>query len=173
MKKLGYLLIGLFTVFIIGCKSRQAVIQPTKEIVNTVEKIVTKTERDTTFIVDSDSSFYKAWIECRDGKPVLRDPKSQAGKGKLKAPNVKLDDKGQLEIECATENLELKARINELITELNNTSATIEYVYIEVEKPLSSYQKLLITLGEIFGLLLLATIGYGAFKLVSKYYVAK
>lgn len=170
MKKLVYLLIGLFTVLIIGCKSRQAVIQPTKEIVNTVEKIVTKTERDTTFIVDSDSSFYKAWIECRDGKPVLRDPKSQAGKGKLKAPNVKLDDRGQLDIECATENLELKARISDLITELNTSSSTVEYVPFEVVKPLTKSQELFINLGKVFGVILLGFIGYGAFKLYKKTY---
>lgn len=132
---------------------------------------MTNNVRDTTFIVEADSSFYKAWIECVNNKPVLRNPTAQAGKNQLKAPSVNLGEGGQLSVECETENLELKARINELVTELNNTTSTVEYVPVEVIKPLTFYQKLLINLGKIFGLILLVCIGYGAFKLVKKYYV--
>ncbi|WP_149913498.1 hypothetical protein [Sphingobacterium cavernae] len=176
MKRVAIILIALFCLanilMLFSCKTKQ-IIQPTKEITNTIEKVVTKTERDTTFIVEADSSFYKAWIECVNNKPVLRNPTSQSGKTNLQAPKVNLDDKGQLAVECATENLELKARINELVTELNNTTSTVEYVPVEVEKELTFFQKLYISLGKIFGIILLGFVGYGAFKIVTKYYGRK
>ena len=170
MKKLiGIVGIALLAI---SCKTKH-IVQPSKTVTNTIEKTVTVNTRDTVFEVEADSSFYQAWIECRDGKPVLRNPTSRAGKDQLKPPKIKLADDGQLDVECATENLELKARINDLITELNTTASTIEYIPVEVEKELTFIQTLFIKLGKIFGLILLGAIGYGAYKLVLKYYVRK
>lgn len=168
MRKLIYLAVGV--IALAGCATKQ-IVQPAKIITNTVEKVVTKNTRDTTFIVEADSSFYKAWIECRDGKPILKNPTATKGNGNLNAPQVKLNELGELIAECSTENLELKARINELTTEIANTSATVEYVPVEVVKELTFYQKLLINLGKVFGSILIGLIGYAAFKLVKKYYV--
>lgn len=176
MKRIAVILIALFCLgnilMLFSCKTKQ-IIQPTKEIVNTKEKVVTKTARDTTFIVKPDSSFYQAWIECVNNKPVLRNPTAQAGDGQLKKPSVNLSEDGQLSVECQTENLELKARINELVTEINNSSSTIEYVPIEVVKELNFFQKLLVNLGKVFALILLSLIVYGIVILVLKYYVRK
>lgn len=176
MKRIACFLIGLIVLvhifLLVGCKTKQ-IVQPTQTITNTIEKVVTKTERDTTFIVESDSSFYHAWIECVNNKPVLRNPTVQSGKNNLQAPKVSLDDRGQLDVECATENLELKARISELVTELNNTTSVTDYIPVEVEKKLTFFQNLFIKLGKVFGIILLGFVGYGAFKLVTKYYVRK
>lgn len=176
MKRIAIVLLSLFCLanilMLFSCKTKQ-IVQPTKVVTNTIEKVVTKTERDTTFIVEADSSYYKAWIECRDGKPILRNPTSQHGKSNLQPPKVSLDDKGQLDVECATENLELKARIKELVTELNNTTSSTEYIPVEVEKELTFFQNLFIKLGKVFGVILLGIVGYVAFKIVTKYYVRK
>lgn len=168
MKRIAIALIGV--LLFAGCRTKQ-IVQPSKIVTNTIEKTVTVNTRDTVFKVESDSSFYQAWIECRDGKPVLRNPTSTAGKDQLKPPKVKLSDDGQLDVECATENLELKARINDLITELNSISSTVEHIPVEVEKELTFLQSLFINLGKLFGALLLVAVGYGVFKLVLKYYV--
>lgn len=174
MKKLVYILIPLF--LLIGCKTKQ-IIQPSKLVTNDVEKVVTKNTRDTTFIVAADSSFYNAWIECRDGKPVLKKDtaidKQSSYPFLLKKPLVSLSPNGQLNVTCLTENLELKARINELITELKTTTSTVEHIPVEVVKEFSFTQKLFIILGKIFGCVLLLLIGYGVIKLVLKYYVRK
>jgi hypothetical protein len=176
MQKIAIVLLSLFCLgsilMLFSCKTKH-IVQPSQIITNSVEKIVTKIERDTKFIVEADSSYYRAWIECVNNKPVLRNPTSQSGKSNLQAPKVSLDDKGQLDVACATENLELKARIHELVTELNNTTSTTEYIPVEVEKELTFFQNLFIKLGKIFGFILLGCLGYGAFKIVTKYYVRK
>lgn len=176
MKRIAIILIALFCaaniLVLFSCKTKQN-IQPTKEIVNTIEKVVTKTKRDTTFVIKADSSYYNAWVECVNNKPVLRNPIAQSGDGQLKKPSVNLSKDGQLSVECQTENLELKARINELVTEINNTSSVTEYIPVEVAKPLTFIQKLLINLGLVFALILLSLIVYGIVILVLKYYVRK
>jgi len=170
---LGIIIVVLVHIaMLFSCKTKQ-IIQPAKEVVNTIEKVVTKTERDTIFIIEADSSYYNAWVECINNKPVLRNPITQEGNNSLKTPLVSLDLNGQLNVLCATENLELKARINELVTEINNTSSTTEYIPIEVVKPLTFFQKLFINLGMIFTLILLSLIVCGIVILVLKYYVRK
>lgn len=180
MKKVVYILLSLFCLanilLLFSCKTRQ-IVQPAKTVVSTVEKVIKQTTRDTTFIVAADSSFYNAWIECRDGKPVLKKDTTtkqfSLSPLRLKKPFVTLSEDGQLNIECFTENLELKARINDLTTEINNTTSTVEQIPIEVVKDFTSTQKLFIILGKIFGCILLLLIGYGVFKLVSKFYVKR
>ncbi|WGQ12982.1 hypothetical protein [Sphingobacterium faecium] len=151
----------------IGCKSKQAITIPSTKTVE-VEKLVTKTVRDTVIEVEADSSYYRAWIECVNNKPVLKNPISIAGKNQLQAPKVKLDDLGQLMVDCQTENLELHARIEELVTELNTKET--QYVNVPVERELTFFQKVFINLGKIFGVILLGFVGYGAFKLYKKIY---
>lgn len=152
-----------------SCKSRQATVLPGKTV--EVEKTVTKTIRDTTFVVEADSSFYRAWIECVNNKPVLRNPVSQTGQNFLKAPAVSLSENGDLSVESATEILELHARIEELVTELN--TKTVEYITVEVEKPLTMWQQLFIWLGRLTSLVLLVLAGYGLVKLYLRKYVKK
>lgn len=151
----------------IGCKSKQSVTSPVTKTVE-LEKLVTKTIRDTVIVVEADSSYYRAWIECVNNKPVLKNPISSAGKNQLQAPKVKLDDLGQLMVDCQTENLELHARIEELVTELNTMET--QYVNIPVERELTFFQKVFINLGKIFGVIILGFFGYGAFKLYKKIY---
>ncbi|HCU43956.1 MAG TPA: hypothetical protein DF610_02645 [Sphingobacterium sp.] len=151
-----------------SCKSKQAVVSPSSVITNTVEKIVTKTLRDTTFLIKSDSSFYEAWIECQNGKPVLRNPTAQGGKSNLQPPQVSLNDKGQLDVGCVTDSLVFKARLEELVTALSNIKTTTIRVPVDVVKPLTFFQTLFINLGKVFCVILMVAIGYGAFKLIKK-----
>lgn len=156
----------LILLMLVGCKTRKVYVPtPGKVIENT--KIIT--EHDTTFVVEPDSSFYQAWIECRDGKPILKQPTHEPGKNQLKSPDVTLDSKGELNVSCIAENIELKAKIREI----ENKQSTIEYVPVEVERELTFYQKLLINLGKVFGVILIGAIGYGAVRVILKQYVRK
>lgn len=164
------LLVLCVPLLLTSCKSRQAIVSPSSVITNTIEKVVTKTLRDTTFLIESDSSFYNAWIECQNGKPVLHNPTAQRGKNNLQPPKVTLSDKGQLDVGCVTDSLVFKARLEELVTAISNIKTTTIKIPVEVVKPLTFIQKLLINLGKVFGVILIGLIGYGAFKVISKRY---
>lgn len=70
------------------------------------------TVRDTVLVIEKDSSFYSAYIECVNGKPVLKEPnqitktgkvlpKSKAGRS-LTIPKVSLEN-GVLSVNCEKE----------------------------------------------------------------------
>lgn len=75
-KILIYFVIVAHVILLVGCKTKQAVV-PTNTVYS--EKTITLHERDTVFEVQADSSFYQAWIECVNNKPVLRNPVTVAG----------------------------------------------------------------------------------------------
>jgi len=146
--------IPLAVMLFASCKTRQVV------LTNKVTETLTETVHDTTFVIEPDSSYYWAWIECKDGKPVLSNPTSQPGKN-LNAPKVNLDDNGRLSVEC-------EARAQELFAQWKSThKATVieTEVPIYIEKPLTQWQVLYIKLGKIFGVLLIVALGYSSFKI--------
>lgn len=103
----------IFSFFILGCFAftgcKSKVIPG-----ETKEKIIIQKEtvRDTLLIIEKDSSFYSAYIECVNGKPVLKEPTTASEKGKmlpknkpgkhLAVPNVKLEN-GILSVNCQKE----------------------------------------------------------------------
>lgn len=152
IKLLVYGTIALLALM--SCKTRQAV------VTHTIKETVVETVHDTTFVIEPDSSFYNAWIECKDGKPVLRNSESNNGKS-LGAPIVKMGDDGHLAIKC-------EQRAQELFAQWKSThKATVieKEVPMIIEKPLTGWQVLLINLGKIFGVLLIVALGYSAFKI--------
>jgi hypothetical protein len=163
MKKSICLAVGV--VLLASCKTKTVYLPSQSKV---IEKVEIVHERDTTVKIEQDSSWYKAWVECQDGKPVLRNPVVQKGKGKVKPPAVTLDSSGMLNIGCISENLELKFKLRDLETKFSEKETIIKTV--EVARPLTFVQKLLIVLGKIFGAILIGLIGYGAFKIISKRY---
>lgn len=163
MKKLIYLSMAI--VLLGSCKTKTVYMPSKAKVIETV-KIVH--ERDTTVKIEQDSSWYRAWIECQDGKPILRNPIVQKGNGKVKPPVVTLDNSGQLNIGCISENLELKFKLRDLETKLSEHETITEQV--EVVRPLTFIQNLFIALGKIFSVILIGLIGYGAFKIFYKRY---
>ncbi len=122
----------------------------------TIKEIV----RDTTILVQSDSSFYQAWVECRDNTPVLvqrdtvinHDTIFIAQKGAyLKVPKVELKD-NVLKVEATAEPHEVEAKIKE------KTTVEIKTVVKKVEKDLNWWQQLFIWTGAISWLLLVAIV---------------
>ncbi|MGJ1287593.1 hypothetical protein [Sphingobacterium sp. UBA6308] len=158
MRNLMCLIAVLITL--VGCKTKTVFVPQVK----TLEITKTLHERDTTIQIERDSSWYKAWIECQNGKPVLKNPTGNSGKNLLK-PTVNLDSSGQLIVGCISENIQLKLRIRELETVINEK----EIQTVEVERQLTLFQKLYIILGKTFGAVLIGLVLYGAFKLFKRY----
>lgn len=142
-----------------SCKSSSVVPPTTKETTTTTN--VTTVVRDTVFEVQKDSSFYRAYIECVNGKPVIS-KKPTIKKGKyVQPPKVNLKD-NILSIDCTAEAQKLFAQWKDVYTKENKS--TIERVPYPVPANLSFWQSTQIILGRIF-LFILAIIGLGfAFK---------
>lgn len=153
------LLVGLS---LIGCKTKTVYLPSQTRL---VEKTSIIHERDTTIQVEQDSSWYKAWIECQNNKPVLKNPTSGKGSGKVKEPLVSLDPSGQLNVGCVSENIALRIKLKELETQISEKVTET----VEIAKPLTFFQKLFIKAGQFFCLLILFMIGRWAYlKYVKK-----
>ncbi|WP_336834079.1 hypothetical protein [Sphingobacterium siyangense] len=154
MKKVIY--IAVAGLFLIGCKTKTVYLPSQTKF---IEKTSIVHERDTTIQIEQDSSFYRAWIECQNNKPVLKNPILGKGSGKVKAPIVSLDSSGRLDVGCVTENIALRIKLKELETQINEKVTET----VEVAKPLTFFQELFIKVGQIFCLYILFTIGQWAY----------
>lgn len=151
--KLRLLFLLVVLVALTGCKSSVGAIPPpsTEKIKTITVKEVIK---DTVFETKADSSYYKAYIECINGKPVLKKPVSNSGVN-LKAPKVVLTD-NKLEVDCFIEAQRLFHEWKEVYETINEKETiTIPYA---VQKPLTKWQGFQIWLGRIFIFLFLALI---------------
>lgn len=144
-----------------SCKSSSVVPPTTKETTTTTD--VTTVVRDTAFEVPKDSSFYRAYIECVNGKPVIsQKTKVESKKGAyLQPPKVNLKD-NILTVDCTAEAQKLFAQWKDVYTKENKS--TVEKVPYPVPANLSWWQNTQIILGRILiGLALLVGLGF-AFK---------
>ena len=160
MKNLTGFLLLTITLLLWSCKPREL---PKEKEVVTVTKTITEVKRDTIIKVKADSSFYESMIECQNGKPILlQNPKFgndaykiTAGKN-LQAPEVNLSNDGKLKITCQYfENL-LKVTLKEKqVLEAKLSEKTITPPPQLIEKQLSWWQKLWLTLGKLLSASLL------------------
>ena len=137
---------------LVSCKSTSVVPPTTMETVKTIT--VKEVIRDTVFETKKDSSFYKAYLECVNGKVTLIRPSVKKG-NYLKPPSVTIKD-NILQVDCRAEAQKLFAQWKDNYT-IENKS-TIKKIPYPVEKQLSWWQTSQIWLGRLLllGLLLLA-----------------
>lgn len=114
-------------------------------------------ERDTVFQTQPDSTFYNALIECQNGIPILKSPVIN----KSKAGNVNIDvslQGNQLNVNATKEAEKLFAKWKEEHIKENSKKEIKTPYPVEVphyiEKQLTWWQKLWITLGKISGLII-------------------
>lgn len=141
---------------LVSCSVRKPAPEPVI-IENT--KTITQVVKDTIYKVEADSSFYNAYVECVNGKPVLLSnedqsyfqtqvkqeklPKSRPGKY-LDIPKVNLQN-GLLTVNCEKRAQELFKQWQEKYVQENKKETIIQYV----EKPLKWYHKALMWFGGI------------------------
>lgn len=143
----------VLAVTLVSCKST-SVIPPTKiETVDTTEK--NEWLRDTTVNVAKDSSYYKAWLECINGKVVIKnEPLSNHGR-KLQPPEVRIRD-NILQVDCKAEAEKyLLYYKDKWFKEFKRTHVKEPVV---ITKPLTRWQTTQIWLGRILILLIIVAI---------------
>lgn len=143
---------------LLSCKSKA--LPEVTEITRTVETV----KRDTIVKIEKDSSYYEAYIDCVNGKPVLVEnekqvkdynsrnsgqtaslPKTQNGRD-LKSPSVNLEN-GKLNVNCQKEAQKLFLSWREqYVKELQKSIVPAEPKIIE--KPLTKFQKFKMQLGN-------------------------
>lgn len=151
MKNIKQISILFFCVvlvaLVVGCKTPTTSLPP-MESKEKKETVITETLRDTIFLTEKDSSFYRAYIDCVNGQPVLRDSEKTNGR-KLNAPNVNLKG-NKLNVDCQAEAEKLLAQWKETNkAEFHFREIKIPYEVI-VEKELTQFQHVQMWLGRIF-----------------------
>jgi hypothetical protein len=142
-----------------SCKSAGVVPPATTD---TTTAITTKEViHDTIFQTEKDSSYYKAYLECVNGKVVLKEatePIVKPGKY-LEPPKVNLKD-NILTVDCKAEAQKIFAQWKDTYTKEHQQ--IIKRIPYPVETPLSWWQKTEIILGRIFlGILVLLVVVVG------------
>jgi len=144
-----------------SCKSTSVVPPATTETIQTVT--IKEVIRDTVFEIKPDSSYYKAYLDCVDGKVVVKQntkPILKSGKF-LQPPKVNLKD-NILTIDCKAAAQKLFAQWKDTYTKEHKS--IIQKIPYPVEKPLSWWQKTEIILGRLFLVLILIFTALGVLK---------
>ena len=154
----------IFSFFLLGglllqsCKSKQVPGEYKERITHKTEIV-----KDTVLIVQKDSSYYSAYIDCVNGKPVLVQsqkqindynsknpanpataPKSRSGRS-LKPPVINLQD-GILQVDCQKEAENLFFTWKEtFVKEWEVTHKPLP----PVEKELTTFQKVKLFIGNV------------------------
>lgn len=158
MKRYFFFIFLMFvSLVVVSCASKKL----QEPVVVTLEKTkeVTKTVKDTIYKVEADSSYYHAFIDCVNGKPVIRETtqtkqNSKAGKN-LNIPTATLNG-NTLTVDCYVKEQELKKQWEETYIKEHEQTPVYIPTPVEVVKPLSWWQKTQIWFGRIFiGILLL------------------
>lgn len=148
MKRNFFFFIVFISLVLLSCASKRA----TEPVVITNTKETVKTIKDTTYVVKADSTFYNAYIECVNGKPVLKEPVTKGSAKKesgLQTPKVNLVG-NQLTVECEKKAQELYKQWRETYIKEHEQTPVYIKTPVEVVKPLSWWQKTQIWFGRIF-----------------------
>ena len=152
-----WFLFVLVATVLVSCKTPSAVL-PTTTIDSTTTKIVTTRIHDTIFHTQVDSSYYKAYIECVNGKPIINQqtlPEVHKG-NHVEAPKVILQN-GQLNVNCKVEAQQLFAQWKDEYTASHQQ--IIKNIPYPVPLELSWWEHTEIILGRVFlGILILVLI---------------
>ena len=154
-----YLFYGVVLICLVSCRSMKN--KPDK-VETTTTITITEVVHDTIFKIEADSSSYKALLECRENKVIIRTPQKSHKGTYLKAPKISIID-NLLAVDCDTQAQELLATWKSQNT--TQKKETIVIKYLEVERALTWWQRWHIRLGKAFITIMVGGMVYAFFKL--------
>ena len=159
MKKIhNFIFVFLILAVAVSCASKKHA----EPVIVETTKTITQIERDTVFSVKADSSFYKAYVDCVNGRPVLRNEKSQPG-AKVNAPKVEFKDR-LLRVDCKVDSSKIALKWFEKNISIEKPKVVFVPKEVPVEKPLTWWQKTQMNLGKLMLFQILAAIIYFLIK---------
>ena len=163
MKKIhNFIFVFLILAVAVSCASKKHA----EPVLVETTKTITQIERDTVFSVKADSSFYKAYIDCVNGRPVVRNEQSQPGTN-LKAPKVVFKDRF-LQVDCKIDSSKIALKWWETNTTIQEPKIIYLPKEVPVEKPLNWWQKTQMTLGRLMAFQIILFIIYLLIKFLKK-----
>ena len=155
MKKIhNFIFVFLILAVAVSCVSKKHA----EPVLVETTKTITQIERDTVFSVKADSSFYKAYIDCVNGRPVVRNEQSQPGTN-LKAPKVVFKDRF-LQVDCKVDSSKIALKWLEKNITIEKPKVVFVPKEVPVEKPLNWWQKTQMTLGRLMAFQIILFIIY-------------
>ena len=155
MKKIhNFIFVFLMLAVAVSCVSKKHA----EPVLVETTKTITQIERDTVFSVKADSSFYKAYIDCVNGRPVVRNEQSQPGTN-LKAPKVVFKDRF-LQVDCKVDSSKIALKWLEKNITIEKPKVVFVPKEVPVEKPLNWWQKTQMTLGRLMAFQIILFIIY-------------
>ena len=153
MKKFLTFISLLFVLLLalVSCASKK----PSEPVIIETTKTIKEVVKDTVFTVKADSSYYKAYVDCRDGKPIITNNQAKTGLN-LKAPKVNLKN-GLLQVECKIDSSAVAFKYLQKYVTVEKPKIVFVPKVEYIEKPFRWYHKLLMWTGGIF--LFLSAVG--------------
>ena len=163
MKKIhNFIFVFLMLAVAVSCVSKKHA----EPVLVETTKTITQIERDTAFTVKADSSFYRAYIDCVNGRPVFRNEQSQPG-AKLNAPKVEFKDR-LLRVDCKVDSSKIALKWIEKNISIEKPKVVFVPKEVPVEKPLNFWQKTQMTLGRLMAFQIFLFIIYLLIKFLKK-----
>jgi len=151
MKRIFFFILSVVLIIgaVISCEIKKSpapvIIENTKEITHTV--------KDTVYQIEADSSYYEAYIDCVNGKPVLRETPETINNSKpgktLSTPKTIIAG-NKLTVQCKKQAQELFKQWRETYIKEHEQKPIYVDNPIYKDKPLSWLQSAQIWLGRIF-----------------------
>lgn len=156
-----FIFVFFLLVFAVSCGGRKSAMPVIVENTKTIKEVV----KDTVFEITADSSYYKAYIDCRDGKPViLKDSIITLPGKRIVVPKVVLKNH-YINVDCKETAQKLFHSWKEkYVTEIKPKVVFVPKE-VSVEKPLSFWQKIQIWFGRLMMIQLLLAVLFTIVKL--------
>ena len=148
---LTFISLFCFLSALISCVSKK----PAEPVIVETTKTITEVLKDTVFTVKADSSYYKAYVDCRDGKPVITNTEIKSGFNS-KAPKVNLKN-GLLQVNCKIDSSAVAFKYLQKYITVEKPKIVVVPKVEYIEKPFRWYHKFLMWTGGIF--LFLSAVG--------------
>ena len=144
-------LLFVLLLALVSCASKK----PSEPVIIETTKTIKEVVKDTVFTVKADSSYYKAYVDCRDGKPVITNTEIKSGFN-LKAPKVNLKN-GLLQVNCKIDSSAVAFKYLQKYITVEKPKIVVVPKVEYKEKPFRWYHKFLMWTGGIF--LFLSAVG--------------
>lgn len=163
MKKIhNFIFVFLILAVAVSCASKKHA----EPVLVETTKTITQISRDTVFSVKADSSFYRAYIDCVNGKPVFKNEQSKPGTN-LKAPKVVFKDRF-LQVDCKIDSSKIALKWLEKNITIEKPKVVFVPKEVSVEKPLNWWQKTQMALGRLMAFQIMLFIIYLLTKFLKK-----
>lgn len=164
MKKTIYLI--LIALLLASCRTPRVITAESRQT-QTDSIVIRETIRDTTVIVEADSSMISALVECDSmGRAYIRQLTAYRSGERLQPPKITIED-NILTATATADSLNIKIQLLERQIESHKAKSEVRVEFVEVNRP-TWWQQLWIKIGKAAAVLTILLTAYKIFNYVRK-----